>query len=413
MTRPPLPYSAELAIRLLRGGRGTILGTSATVAAGGMALGVAALVVAMGLMSGYRRDLADALVAVNAEILVHDARGLPLEEADAALASVRAVAGVGGAAAVALAPAFAVSPTEELGSAVLLKGIEPSEGIPASLARRAPQLLAALGAASADLPPAALGDELARRLSLSVGDPFRVVVPDHRSDPPRPRSASFRVAGIFTTGFAQYDRGWVFVPRAAALRALRIASPTALEVRLAPGADVGAVRERLEAILPASLRVVDWRSLNRPLFAALALQQRALFVALALIVGVAAWNLASSLSALAAARTRDVGLLTALGATRGFVLRVFLASGALLGLAGTAAGLLLGVGLCALATATRVIRFPPAIAEIYFVRWIPFRPEADDLAAVAATALLLALVASVGPARRAARAEPAASLRYE
>ncbi len=408
-----LAYSFEIASRFLRGGRGSILRTSSAVAFGGLALGVAALVVAMGLMTGYRADLADALVAVNAEILVFGDDNGTFRDADESLRMARATPGVAAAAPVVFQQGFAFSGASPRGSAAILKGIDPADGLPASLARRAPVIASLAAPVAGQLPPAIIGSVLAQRLRIRPGDPFRVLLPDFSGDTLRPRSNSFRLQATFTTGFAQYDSEWIFVPRDSARRALRLAGPTGIEVRLEPGANLDRILRHLSQSLPPRARVVDWRSINRPLFAALALQQRALFVALALIVGVAAFNLASSLRTLATGRTRDVGLLVATGARRAFVSRVFLWCGAAIGAAGTIAGLTAGVTICWILTATHAIRFPPDIAEIYFISWVPFRPDVADIASVGVTAVILAVLASVAPARRAASIDPAQALRYE
>ena len=409
-----LPYSLELALRFLRGGKGSILRTSSAVAFWGLAVGVAALVVAMGLMTGYREDLSDALVAVNAEILLYGSHAGSFAESGEALRIAKNTPGVASAAAVVLEPGFAFSPASPLGCAAILKGIDPADGLPEALVRRAP-VIATLGRPVAgELPPAILGDELARRLKIRDGDPFRLLVPDFSGDRLRPRSVSFRAQATFTTGFAQYDGEWVFVPRESARRALHLAGDaTGVEIRLAKGANLDAVLGRLGSTLPPRVRIVDWRSINRPLFSALTLQQYALFVALALIVGVAAFNLASSLQTLATGRTRDIGLLVANGARRRFVFRLFFWCGSILGTAGTAAGLVGGTLICWILTATRAIRFPPDIAEIYFVSWIPFRPSLGNLAVTGATAIALAILASIAPGRKAAKTDPAVALRYE
>lgn len=406
-------HSLDLALRFLRGGRGSVFGSSTGVALGGLALGVASLVVAMGLMSGYRRDLADSLVAVNAEILLVGREPGQMRTANESREAALRIAGVEGVASVVLQPCFARAAESIEGAAVTLKGIDPAEGLPRALAERVPALRDLADPPPGELPPAVVGEELARKLGVSPGHPFRLLLPDFSAGGERPRTATFRLRSTFRTGFAQYDSEWIFVPLGSALRALRLGGPTAVEVRLVRGAPLEPVRAELARTLPSGVRAIDWRSINRQLFAALSLQQRALFFALALIVGVAAFNLAASLRTLAASRSRDVGLLVAVGARSGFVTRVFLWCGLLLGTAGTAAGLVGGVLLCLLLTATRAIRFGPEISEIYFVSWIPFRPEAGDLLLTGLVSIILSLGASIGPARRAARTTPAEALRQE
>jgi lipoprotein-releasing system permease protein len=165
--------------------------------------------------------------------------------------------------------------------------------------------------------------------------------------------------------------------------------------------------------LGPGFHVIDWKELNRELFAALALQQMALFLLLGLIVLVATFNVASTLVVLVRERRRDLSVLAALGLAPRELTRAVLAAGTLLGAAGCALGLGAGLLICFLLTRFEVIRFAPEVAEIYFLSAVPFRPAAGDVAAIAALALGLTLLSSWLPARRAARLAPADGLRYE
>jgi lipoprotein-releasing system permease protein len=166
-------------------------------------------------------------------------------------------------------------------------------------------------------------------------------------------------------------------------------------------------------LLGEGATVLDWKVLNRDLFDALAVQQTLLFVVLTLIVAVAAGTVVSSLVVLLAEKTREVGVLAALGASPALVARTFRLSGTLLGGAGLALGVLFGLLVCFLLTAFRAVRFPPEIAKVYYLTWMPFRPEPLHVLAILLVGLLLVLGASVLPARRAARMNPADALRYE
>jgi lipoprotein-releasing system permease protein len=222
------------------------------------------------------------------------------------------------------------------------------------------------------------------------------------------------VAAIVETGFSEVDDGWVVVP----LEAFeRIAPPDAraglFELKLAhPSLSEGTVAAA-KALLGPSATVLDWKALNQELFTVLAVQQTLLFIVLALIVAVAAGTVVSSLVVLLAEKTREVGVIAALGGTPRQVWRTFLASGLLLGGSGLLAGTLFGVAACWVLTITRAVRFPPEIARVYYLTWMPFRPEPLAVLAILAVGGALVLVSSLLPAHRASRLTPAESLRYE
>jgi lipoprotein-releasing system permease protein len=222
------------------------------------------------------------------------------------------------------------------------------------------------------------------------------------------------IAAIAETGFSEVDDGWAVVPLAVFER---LAPPGARqgvwEMKLAKASASGETVAAARALLGEGATVLDWKVLNRDLFQALAVQQTLLFIVLTLIVAVAAGTVVSSLVVLLAEKTRDVGVLAALGASPAVVSRTFRLSGMLLGGSGLVLGVLFGLLVCFLLTAFRVVRFPPEIAKVYYLTWMPFRPEPLHVLAILGVGLLLVLVASLLPAARAARMNPSEALRYE
>lgn len=406
--------SLFLARRFLSGRRGGLLGTVSSLALGGVALGTAALVVAMGLMSGYRAELFEKLAGTNAEVLV-----LPGAGADdaATRASLAKVPGVSAVAKTAFAPALVLGSKVPAGVDAVVKGLDLPSGLATTrLLGRDPGLAARMAAAAGGRVPVLLGSGLAARLGAAEGGVLvleTASVSLARGLAP-PRRTPLVVAGIVTTGFTEVDEGWAVVPITAFPR---LAPPDVrsgvFELKLADPANpepvVAAVRE---AIGPAAT-VLDWRALNGDLFRALLVQQTLLFVALALIVAVAAGTVVSSVVVLVAAKTREIGVLAAIGAGPRTVSRTFRLAGTGIGAAGVLLGTGLGVLLCALLTATKAVRFPAEIARVYYVSWMPFRPEPRDVLVIAVTGFLLVLAAAALPARRAARIAPAEALRYE
>ena len=188
---------------------------------------------------------------------------------------------------------------------------------------------------------------------------------------------------------------------------------TSLEMAVDDPVEAPALAERLAERLGPEFLVTPWQLLNRDLFSALRIQQVGLFLLLGLIVLVATFNVASSLVVLVRERQRDLGVLAALGVPPHGLRGAVLAFGAMLGAAGTAAGALAGVAVCELLTRFEVVRFEPEVAEIYFLRSVPFRAGPAEVGAVALFSLSVTLASCWFAARRAGRLQPAAALRYE
>ena len=404
-----------LARRFLAGRRGGLLGTVSALALAGVALGTAALVVAMGLMSGYRGELFERIAGTNAEVLVLP----PPDAADAPTrAALAAVPGVVAVAKTAFAPALLLGPKVPAGVDTVVKGLDVPAGLATTrLLGSDPSFAASMAAPSpGGRVPALLGSGLATR--LGAGEGAELVLETASVSLARglapPRRTPIVVAGIVTTGFTEVDEGWAVVPIASFDR---FAPPDARsglwELKLADPARPDPVVEAARKALGPTATVLDWRALNGDLFRALLVQQTLLFVALALIVAVAAGTVVSSVVVLVAQKTREIGVLATLGAGPRTVARTFRLAGLAVGAAGVLLGTASGVAICALLTATRAIRFPAEIARVYYISWMPFRPAPLDVAAIAVTGLLLVLAAAALPARRAARLDPADALRYE
>jgi len=248
------------------------------------------------------------------------------------------------------------------------------------------------------------------------GDTVVLSVPDNTpgSSSLIARSTPFRVARIFRTNFYESDSGLVFLDRDV-LRKLAHMEGIAnvIEIKLDTIRDTeGAAREIAKAA-GKEFSVTDWRSLNTGLFSALRIQQITLFFVIGLIVAVSTFNIVATLVMTVKEKKRDIGVLTALGAEASFFSRVFLLLGGLLGGAGVLAGVAFGALVCWVMTAFRLLRFPPGVAEIYFVSYIPFLVRPLDLGAIVGFSVLVILLASWLPARRAGRVDIAEALRYE
>jgi lipoprotein-releasing system permease protein len=415
--RGPLPWL--VAWRFLRGPRSRLLGGTARSALAATALGVTAMVIAMALMTGYREDLERKLIEGNAPIVVSPLGREAAPLAGALRARVEAVPGVASVGRVAYGQGTLTAGEQVPGDdgaggeappepvEVTLRGVDPGGG---QLAATAEQL-----AAGPDgVPGAVLGDELARRLGVEPGDRVRLVALGFEDGRPRFRFQGLVVGGTFDSGFAEFDASWVVLDRELVGRLMGAGSRNDLyEVELEDAAATGRAAEAVERALGPEWLVTDWRQLNAELFAALRLQQVALFGVLGLIVLVSTFNVASTLVVLVRERMRDIGVLVALGFAPRRLWSVFLLYGGALGAAGTLAGVAIGAGAAWTLTRFELIRFDPDVANIYFISSVPFRVEAADVAAVAGFALGVTLLACLAPAFRAARVDPADALRYE
>jgi lipoprotein-releasing system permease protein len=406
--------SLFLARRFLAGREGGLLGTVSALALFGVALGTAALVVAMGLMSGYRGELADKLAGTNAEVLVIPSGAPPVGETSSQLASLPHVKAVSRTA---FASGLLLSPAVGEGIDVVVKGLD----LPAGLLTT--RLLSAVAGVEPKLRivegepvPVILGEGLARRLGAKEGTGLVLESASLSSTQgiSPPKRTALKVVATTTTGFTEVDDAWAVVPLPVFER---IAPPDVrqglYELKLTSASLSDQTVAAARKALGEGATIVDWKAMNRDLFAALAVQQTLLFIVLVLIVAVAAGTVVSALVVLLASKTRDVGVLISLGAAPKVLSTTFRLAGLFLGGAGIGLGLLFGTAICVFLTTFRVIRFPPAIAKVYYISWMPFRPEPLHLAAIGAAGLALVLIASILPARRAARLGAAEALRYE
>jgi lipoprotein-releasing system permease protein len=408
----------EVALAYLRARSSRLVSSVSLLSIAGIGLGVAALVVAMGLLSGYQREIRENLIGANAEVVLFPLSTAAEANPSAAERRVASLQRVRATAPVVYQSGLASSAATPDGTDVVLKGIEPSsERRVSKLDAYLPDAERILTPGSAASPPGvAIGVELARLLDVREGDTIVLSVPDNTPGASVlvARSAPFRVARIFRTNFYESDSGLVFLDREILRKLAHMeGKANVIEIKLDTIRDTEGAALAIGKAAGKEFSVTDWRSLNTGLFSALRIQQTTLFFVIGLIVAVSTFNIVATLVMTVKEKKRDIGVLTALGAEASFFSRVFLLLGGLLGGAGVLAGIAFGALVCWVMTAFRLLRFPPGVAEIYFVSYIPFLVRPLDLGAIVGFSALVILLASWLPARRAGRVDIAEALRYE
>jgi lipoprotein-releasing system permease protein len=405
--------STEFALRYLRRRSSRLVSRVSWLAIAGVALGVMALVIAMGLLTGYRDEIQSKLIGANAEVVVFPltAGGIPLPAELAA--RVRRDPNVEATAPVIYLQGTASSEAVPDGANAIVKGVDPAaeRGVAAVAGSLNPT-----PAGPADPPGCSIGVDLARRLQVGKGETVVLTVPDasRRGSALSLRRKAFRVTRIFRTNFYEYDSEWVFVQRAdARLLAALPSGANVLEVKLVSIEKTAESTARIRELAGDAFTVTDWRSLNGNLFAALTVQKITLFLLIGLIVAVSTFNIVATLVMNVQEKRRDIGVLSAIGAPPSLPSGIFLRLGMFLGGAGVMLGLALGSAVCLVITKFRLVSFPPEIAEIYFVSFVPFLLRFRDIAAISLFSLAVILAASYFPARRASRLPIAEALRYE
>lgn len=284
---------------------------------------------------------------------------------------------------------------------------EPSEG------GNSASSLAAAQARVAALPPILLGRDMANDLGAAVGSVVLVTSPQGELTPFGlvPKYARFHVSGIFYSGFYDYDQGWAFTRLSDAQKLFGLGDlVSVLEFKVDDIYRAGEIGQRLQQAAGQGYMSTNWMEQNQALFRALRLERVVTFITIGLIVFVAALNILISLVMMVMEKTRDIAVLMSMGAKKRQVQRLFIAQGVLIGVIGTAIGLVLGY---ALSIAAGKYHWIALSAEVYSIDYVPFAPRIIDGVFVAAVALLVSLLATLYPSWSAARIYPAEALRYE
>jgi lipoprotein-releasing system permease protein len=418
--RWPSRLERDIARRYLRSRRASgRVSLITAIATGGVAVGVAALIVVLGVMNGLRNDLRERILVANPHLRVLTyGNGLRLDDWRNVIAVVRQQPGV-----------LAAAP-EVLSQSVLSAGADYAEGVnvlgldPDTGTMAVTTLPHALVRGNFSLRPTRegvdgailLGARLAERMTVYPGDVVTLVP----AKPPPvnralgvgvPRYWRFEVTGTFDTGMFLYDNQFVVISREVAQRFTGLGDAVSgIEVRLADPWQAPEIGRELERRLGYPYRTLDWQAQNASLFSALKLEKVAMGLIIFFIMVVAAFNIVATLTMVVTEKTREIGILKAMGLSAGAVGRVFLVQGAIIGITGVALGLVTGLLLAAGVDRGHLIHLDPSV---YFIDHLPIHIEASDVAIVLVGSFLLAVVATLHPSRNASRLLPVEAIRYE
>ena len=410
------PFERMVAFRYLRARRAEgFVSVIAIFSLLGIALGVATLIIVMSVMNGFRAELVGRILGLNGHMAIYGETNR-LTDFEAAATRVRQVPGVVGATPLVEGQVMATSDAGAAGA--LVRGIRPED-------IRSRKLIADNIVAGSldefDGDGIAVGERLARRLGVGVGSRITLIAPEGTDTAfgTMPRLKTYNVAALFNVGFYEYDNSFIYVPlRSAQIFFHMPEAVTDLEVFVDNADQVGRIGRQIAAALGGRVRVVDWMQANSTLVNAVEIERNVMFLILTLIILVAAFNIISGMIMLVKDKGRDIAILRTMGASRGMVLRIFMLSGASIGVVGTVAGFALGVLFTENLEALRqflqnVLQVKLFAAEIYFFTRIPAQLNPGEAATVVGMALALSFLATLYPSWRAARLDPVEGLRYE
>lgn len=417
-TRPFAGFEWMLASRYLRARRREgFISVIAGFSFLGIMLGVATLIVVMSVMNGFREELLSKIVGVNGHIFVQ-----PIDQPLTDYAAVaQRIAGVDGVTlAVPLVEGQALASASQSGNnaGALVRGVREQDikHIPFIANTIREGTLAGFD----EKGGVAIGRRLAEFLGVRVGDSITIISPRGSATPMgvAPRIKSYPVVAVFEIGMSEFDGSFVYMPMQEAQAFFnRDGDVSLIEVFLRNADDVDTARDRIDAAAGRPIMMSDWRQRNRTFFSALEVERNVMFLILTLIVLVAALNIISGLIMLVKDKSEDIAILRTMGATRGAVMRVFLITGASIGIVGTIAGFFLGLVITLNVERIRAFMswltdtnlFP---AELYFLSRLPAVIEPGEVVTVVTMAIVLSLIATLYPSWRAARLDPVEALRY-
>ena len=377
----------------------------------GITIGVMALIIAIALITGFQNDVQDKILSATSHLMVQSVSEEGLKDYVKVMSRIKDIPGVRSVSPVALNQALITGSAQ---TGANLKGLDFDLEVKQSA------WLQKLESGAVPGPPSAsgrdgllLGHDLAFKLGVGVGDIVTVLTSAMRLTPTglAPKQKNFVVTGIFVTGLYEFDSATALIPLATAQKLFGLKdSVSYLQVMIDDIFAASRTKDLFRSVLPPLAYTTTWMELNKSLFSALKLEKNIIFLTIMLIVFVAALNIIATLILMVMEKTRDIGILIAMGATSLNIRRIFFYQGALIGAVGTALGTLLGLVWCVLANAFQLIKVP---VDIYQISYVPFHIKIMDLLMIVGVSLLISLLSTLFPSHRASKTDPVVALKYE
>jgi lipoprotein-releasing system permease protein len=382
----------------------------------GIMLGVATLIIVMAVMNGFRQELLTKILGLNGHLLIQPLES-PLTDYSAVADRVSKVDGIYLAAPLVEGQALASSPFNASG--VVVRGMRGADL--KKLTQVSKNIKFGTLDGFDDGQGIAIGSRLAEQLSVRAGDNLTLVAPRGAVTPmgTTPRIKAYKIAAVFEIGMSEYDSAFVFMPLTEAQAYFnRAGDVTAIEVYVDNPDRIDRFRKAISEAAQRPIYMIDWRQRNATFFNALQVERNVMFLILTLIVLVAALNIVSGLIMLVKDKGQDIAVMRTMGATQGAIMRIFLITGASIGVVGTLTGFLVGTLVCLnvetirqfLSWVTSTELFSP---ELYFLSRLPADMDVGETTAVVIMAMTLSFLATLYPSWRAARLDPVEALRYE
>jgi lipoprotein-releasing system permease protein len=416
-----MKYEWFIGLRYLKAKRKqTFISIITIISIVGVMVGVMALIIVLAVMSGFEKTLKEKILGTQAHLVLLKASQEGMDHYEEVAKNVQKVKGV-----VSAAPFIfnqVMLSSESNVSGVVIKGIDPDQvGKVTELAHnmKAGRLHDLKG--ESDSPGIILGVELAKHLGVSLNDVIQVITPLGTMTPMgmMPKMKRFRVVGIFYSGMYEYDNTMAYISLESAQKFFGMGTRvTGIEIKTNDIYKVKEIGRELRQKMGFPFWTKDWMEMNRNLFSALKLEKIAMFIILVLIVLVAAFNIISTLIMVVMEKHKDIAILKSMGAPSKGILKIFVIEGGVIGVVGTIFGTLLGIGAAFnLEKITEFVEnlfgFKILASDVYYIDKLPSQVNPLDIALIVMTAVLISLLATLYPAWRASKLDPAEALRYE